>query len=384
MLETLLKLTGLGPRPIGSPANQAAADIIGEAFRAVDLEVEEQPYPCTAWEAKEVNLQLGGELLEAEANAFSLSCDVTAPLNSAGTIPELESIPARGKILLLYGDLARAPLSPKSWFLKDERDDHIIQTLEVLQPAAIIAPPTATDYYGQLTEDWELDIPAATVPHAVARKLIRNAGSPIHLKISARRIPAQARNIIARKTGHAAGRIVICAHFDTKINTPGASDNAAGTAVLLELAKRLSQREARFGLEFIAFGSEEYLPIGDDKYVRQSESYFPDIRCAINMDGIGPMLASTSITALSMPEAIEAGLRQIAASFPGVVWVEPWYESNHSTFAMRGIPSLALGSVGARSVAHQPFDNAEGIDSIKMEECANLVEAALKKLEAVL
>jgi len=381
MIDTLLKLTSLGARPIGSPANQSAADMIRESFRSSGLKVEEQSYPCTAWESEDVLLELGNERLEAEANAFSLACDVTAPLVSAGTLTELESISAHGKFLLLYGDLTRAPLSPKSWFLRDERDEHIIQILESTQPAAIIAPPTSTDYYGQLTEDWELDLPAITVPSAVARQLIRHADSSIHLKISAQRIPAHARNIVARKAGRESGRIVLCAHFDSKINTPGASDNAAGAAVLLELAERLSKRESRFVLEFIAFNGEEYLSIGDDEYLRHAESYFPDIRCTINLDGVGPMLAATSLTALSMPEAIEVKMRQMLADFPGVVWVEPWYESNHSTFAMRGVPAMALSAVGTRSLAHQRYDIAEEISPAKLEECSNLVEAILSELE---
>ena len=32
MMDTLLKLTNFGPRPIGSPANQAAANFILNAF----------------------------------------------------------------------------------------------------------------------------------------------------------------------------------------------------------------------------------------------------------------------------------------------------------------------------------------------------------------
>lgn len=84
---------------------------------------------------------MGDEQLEAEANAFSPSCDVTAPLLCAGTLSELRSCLARGRLLCLYGDLARAPLSPKSWFLKDERDEEVIRVLEDLKPAAIIARP---------------------------------------------------------------------------------------------------------------------------------------------------------------------------------------------------------------------------------------------------
>jgi len=373
-------LTNFGPRPLGSLANQAAADFIREQFRAAGLEIEEQPYACTAWDVDEVRLRLNDEPLEVEANVFSLPCDVTAPLVCAVTIAELESISARGKILLLYGDLTRAPLSPKSWFLKDNRDKHVIQLLENIQPAALLAPPTSTDYYGQFTEDWELDLAAATVPHKVARRLINNTDSPVHLNISARRSPSQARNILARKSGREPGRIVICAHFDTKINTPGASDNAAGVAVMLELAKRLAQAETRFGLEFIAFNGEEYLPIGDDEYLRRAERYFSEIHCVINLDGVGPALGTTSITALSMQEELEADLRKVIAAFPGVLWTELWYESNHSTFAMRGVPALALTAIGTRNLAHQQHDRAEGISTAKLEECVRLVEAVLSEL----
>jgi hypothetical protein len=74
--------------------------------------------------------------------------------------------------------------------------------------------------------------------------------------------------------------------------------------------------------------------------------------------------------------------RLVAAStFPGVAWIEPWYESNHSTFAMRGVPAVALSAVGTRSLAHQRHDVAEEISSIKLEECAALVEAILNSLE---
>ncbi|WP_129676156.1 M28 family peptidase [Candidatus Chloroploca sp. Khr17] len=375
-------LIGLGPRPVGSPANQQAADYIRATFRAAGLDVEEQPYACTAWEQDFIRLEQEGEQLDAAANAFSLPCDVTAPVISAGTIAQLEAVSARGKILLLYGDLARAPLSAKSWFLKDERDDHIIQLLEQIQPAALLAPPTSTVYYGHLTEDWELDLPAATVPQAVARRLMQNADSAAHLCIAARKIPAMAQNIVARTHGVFEKRIVVCAHFDTKINTPGASDNGGGAAALLALAERLSKWEAGVDLEFVAFNSEEYLPIGDDEYVRRGEAYFPSIRCAINMDGIGAMLAANSLTAIATPEEMEQAIRHVAAEFPGVQWVEPWPESNHSTFSFRGIPAVALSSVGARGLAHSTADTIDVMSADKLEEAVALVERLIQIIVA--
>jgi len=380
LFEHLTTLTNLGPRPIGSPANQAGADFIAAAFSAAGLQVEEQPYPCTAWQGEETVLEIDGERLDVTANAFSLPCGLTAPLAFAGTLPELEQASVTGKLLLLYGGLARAPLSPKSWFLKDERDEAVIQALEKGQPAALLAPPTATDYYGQLTEDWELDLPAATISPAAARRLMQNPESRPHLRIEAERSHEVARNIVGRIRPNAEKRLVLCAHFDTKINTPGASDNGGGMAVLLGLAERLSKLESDVGLELVAFNGEEYLPMGDDEYLRRAESYFESILCAINFDGVGTLLGATSITAFDESGALEKTVRPIAGAFPGVLWAEPWVESNHSTFAFRGIPALALTAEGTRALAHQPFDGLENMSAEKLEEVASLAEKIVRAL----
>ena len=379
VLNHLKTLVGFGPRPIGSPANQAASDYIRETFRAVGLKVEEQPYTCTAWEHTSTLLEKDGVQLAATANAFSQPCDVIAPIVSAGSIPELETIASagskftKGMILLLYGDLTRAPIAAKSWFLKEEHDVRIVELIEMIRPAAVLAPPTGTDYYGQATEDWELDLAAATVSSEVALRLIRQPEKPVHLFINSRRLPAMARNIVARTPDLSGSRLVLCAHLDTKINTPGASDNAGAAACLLTLAEELVSINLPLGLEFIAFNGEEYLPLGDDEYLRRSESYFGDIRTCINMDGIGPALATSSITAMACSPEFEMQIKLIASHFPGVVWVAPWPESNHSTFAMRGIPAIALGSVGMRSLAHSIDDTLENINPARLAEVIALV-----------
>ena len=379
VLTHLKTLVGFGPRPIGSLANQAASDYIRETFHAVGLNVEEQPYPCTAWEHTSTLLEENGLQLPATANAFSQPCDVIAPIVSAGSIPELETIASagskftKGMILLLYGDLTRAPIAAKSWFLKEEHDVRIVELIEMIRPAAVLAPPTGTDYYGQATEDWELDLAAATVSSEGALHLIRQPEKLVHLFINSRRLPAMARNIVARTPDLSGSRLVLCAHLDTKINTPGASDNAGAAACLLTLAEQLVSINLPLGLEFIAFNGEEYLPLGDDEYLRRSESYFGDIRTCINMDGIGPALATSSITAMACSPEFEMQIKLIASHFPGVVWVAPWPESNHSTFAMRGIPAIALGSVGMRSLAHSIDDTLENINPARLAEVIALV-----------
>lgn len=375
----------IGCRPIGSPANQAAADYIRDAFRGLDLAIEEQPYPCTGWDCQGAWLSIGseplrlrsGQALPVEANAFSPACDVTAAAVPASTLDELAAADLTGKIALLHGELVQEPLAAKSWFLRGERDDAIIGLLESKRPAALLAPPPPTPQYEQFTADWELELPAATAPLATIERLLAQPG-PLHLRLDCAKYPATARNIVARQPGvrmadAPAKKVALMAHFDTRVNTPGALDNAGGVAVLLALAEALRQTALPFDLEFIAFDGEEYLPLGDDEYVRRAgEASFADIALAINMDGAGYVGGQNTVAAFNLSPELAGRVEAIVARYPAVQWVEPWPQSNHSTFAFRGVPALAFSSAGAFNLAHFPEDT---VDKVSVEKLAQVVEA---------
>ncbi len=371
----------IGPRPIGSPGANAAAAYAAEVFRAAGLDVQEQPYACRVWEHAQTHLELDGASLAVDANAFSPACDVTGQTVAVGTIAELEMADLRGRIGLLYGDLTREPLSAKSWFLKTERDDVLVALLEHQQPAALITIQPMTTEYEQGIEDWEFAIPSATVPPAVGLTLLQRNGATVHLSVDSRQYEGQARNIVGRIRGSGASKVVLCAHYDTKINTPGAVDNGAGVAVMLSLAQELSGRSLTHDLEFIAFTGEEYLPLGDDEYVRRCGGEFDRIVAAINFDGVGSYPGATSIMLASGSPALQRHVTELTRRFPGVVWVDPWPESNHSTFSMRGVPSVALSAVGSRRLAHYPADTAPGISPFKLGEVIAVAEEIVMGLQ---
>lgn len=69
-------------------------------------------------------------------------------------------------------------------------------------------------------------------------------------------------NVIAERRGvgmeGAADEIVVIgAHYDTEVNTPGADDNASGVAAMLELAQRFAGVDTARTLRFVAFTNEE-------------------------------------------------------------------------------------------------------------------------------
>jgi hypothetical protein len=65
------------------------------------------------------------------------------------------------------------------------------------------------------------------------------------------------RNVIFELPGSGSELVVVGAHYDSAIGTPGANDNASGVAVTLALARRLAQYRFEHTLRFVLFANEE-------------------------------------------------------------------------------------------------------------------------------
>lgn len=102
------------------------------------------------------------------------------------------------------------------------------------------------------------------------------------------------RNIIAIKRGKVLANkiIVVCAHYDSVVGSPGADDNASGVAGLLELARLLSKEELKKTVKFIAFTNEEppfYLTkdMGSFHYAQEAKRKSEDIEAVFCLESIG-------------------------------------------------------------------------------------------------
>jgi aminopeptidase YwaD len=74
-------------------------------------------------------------------------------------------------------------------------------------------------------------------------------------------------NVVARRRSRDEEPLVILgAHFDSVVSTPGADDNASGVAVLLEAALLLSQVALTTEVLFCAFNPEELNMIGSTAF----------------------------------------------------------------------------------------------------------------------
>jgi hypothetical protein len=86
--------------------------------------------------------------------------------------------------------------------------------------------------------------------------------------------------------------LIIGAHYDTSVRTPGADDNASGVAGLLELARLVGQNPAERTIRFVAFSLEEPPVFGTDEmgsyfYARQVAEEGVKVLGMISLEMIG-------------------------------------------------------------------------------------------------
>jgi Zn-dependent M28 family amino/carboxypeptidase len=382
----------IGPRPVGSKSNLAAANYIQRVLQDCGLDVTRQEFPCPLWEERETHLGLEGRDLTSgdpagpivTANDFSPPCDVTAPTVALGTVTELEEADLTGRIGLLYGELTKGTgFGARSAAYFPEQHQHIIRLLEQKRPAALITIHAKIGSLERLIRDPEFAIPSATVPAEVGLTLLRHSDRPLRLTIDSHGTPSQFGNVVATRAGHRSDRIVLLAHFDTTNNTRGAVDNGSGVAILLALAELLSQKELELpiGLEWIVVNGEENGGLGDAAYLREREDTLDRVLAVINVDGVGQQVGANTITVMGASKPFQDQVRDLHRRYPAVLWADPWYESDHSAFLWRGVPCIPFSSVGVANIGHLPADNVEWISAAKLGEVAFLITEVIEALQ---
>jgi aminopeptidase YwaD len=377
---------------VGSRGNQDAAAYIAEAFRSLGYRVGTPEFTCLDWEHEGAECRAGGESFAVEPSPYSLGCDVAGPLLPVGNRSELASTRCGGGILLLHGDLAREQLMPKNFpFYNPAEHREIIRLLEEIRPAALICATTRNPelagaiYPFPLFEDGDFDIPSVFTTDEVGRGLKANAGRVTRLISRARRIASTGCNVVAALDAAAQEKIVVCAHFDAKIGTPGALDNAAGVVTLLCLAEMLESSGLGAGVELLAVNGEDYYGAnGERNYLEHNQGELDRILLSVNMDALGFVDGKTAYSLYEVPGPIADAVRAEFSGFPGMVEGESWYQSDHMVFVMNGLPAVAITSDRFMEIetrfAHTAADTPELVDLDALVEAARAVSALTARL----
>ncbi|WP_428940160.1 M20/M25/M40 family metallo-hydrolase [Fontivita pretiosa] len=95
-------------------------------------------------------------------------------------------------------------------------------------------------------------------------------------------------NVMARRSGSGQTdrAVMLVAHYDSVPGAPGAGDNAAAVAALLEVARILAQQPLRNDLIFLFTDAEEFGLLGARVFVRE-HPWASDVAVVLNFEGRG-------------------------------------------------------------------------------------------------
>jgi len=100
----------------------------------------------------------------------------------------------------------------------------------------------------------------------------------------------QCQNVIATLNGtdpNSDAIFIICAHYDTTENSPGANDDGSGVAAMLAIANICSQYSFNHTIRFIAFSGEEVGTYGSHAYAKKAYEKGENIRAVLNLETFG-------------------------------------------------------------------------------------------------
>jgi aminopeptidase YwaD len=191
--------------------------------------------------------------------------------------------------------------------------------------------------------------------------------------------------VIARKNPESRQKIVVTAHIDAYEDTPGASDNASGTVVLMLLAEMLAGYTGSAGIEIAALNGEDHYSAGGQMdYLGRYAREFGDIVVAINVDDVGYRKGRAAFSFYECPPEIRRKAEMTFGAYDGLVQGDPWFNGDHMIFVQNGVPSMAFTaeelSELMATITHTPRDTPEIVDLARLVEVARALESFIKRL----
>jgi len=359
-VETLA--VDIGSRPAGSDAEIEAARYIGDQLRSYGYAVEEQTFQFTSELDRESSLQVlvpETQVLRSSAFTGSAVGHVEGKLVFAGLGRPEEFPPGGvegGVALLRRGEL---------YFV-----DKVRNAVEAGASAAVIFNDSPDFFEGSLGAEGA--IPVVSISGDDGERLlalIEQASVEVSVEVGPL-VEVTSRNVIARP---ASGRCetVSGGHFDSVPQAPGASDNASGTATVLELAHTVAARHLPGDHCFVLFGAEELGMLGSRHFVEtMDEVERSELRVMLNFDmtGVGEswlLIGSSELVALADQAAEGAGIEATPSEQPLGLG------SDHQSFLEAGLPAIWVFRV-TDNLLHTPQDTADRVRPDHMEEAVTL------------
>ena len=237
---------------------------------------------------------------------------------------------------------------------------------------------------GKMAWDVATELIAATVLYvqdSVLPKHLRKASIDIHSELEP---AARSANVLSVVRGKDVpdSFIVFTAHYDHlgkmgyDATFPGASDNASGTAMMLQLAAYYAQHPQRYSMLFIAFSGEEAGLLGSKFFVAHPLVPLARMRFLINLDIMGN--AQDGVTVVNATEyprefSLLEALNKKGSYLPQIRSRGKAANSDHYPFSEAGVPAFFLYSNGGPGYYHDVFDKPATLQLTNIDQVMRLL-----------
>lgn len=387
----------IGPRPGGLEAEKEAANYVASTLKSYGYDVEYQYFPVGDQTIADVAFSDGTTWqMGAAPNGVISSTPVQGEVvyvEDGKAVDDFDSN-VEGKIVLL----TRANTTA-DYRLQVDNAVNAGAKAVILQSVVGSRGNYGSTFNPSLTKKYDVPVYGAAYIQGEWLKEAITDKEVVELSLTATHYSnLQSVNVIGKKKAKGKAKdskeVILSAHMDSVVGAPGASDNASGTALMLELARVFKGYPTDKDLTFIAFGSEERGLLGSRYYVDQLTPEQKDrIEAVFNPDMVATKYeAAKNLYAMTVDgkenvvteSTVAAGARLGNSDIlPG-----KFGSSDHVPFHNAGIPAALFIWMGIDSwdpliyhiekVYHTPQDTIEdNISSERMQSALEIIGAGL-------
>jgi Iap family predicted aminopeptidase len=385
----------IGARLGGSDSEHRAAEYIKKHFEDLGLDARLEPFPVQSYDLTEKKLTvLDPPLGDVPCEVFYLNQDTSPEGLEADVVyvgfGALENMgpEVAGKIVMVLGGV------------RGEVYEHLMRW----QPAGVIIiemepdkQPIRVEMLPELREKFGA-VPAVRIAHEDGLRLVKAGARRARLLVRTVETEATSHNVIGELCGTVFPDevIVIGGHYDSSLGIQGASDNAGGTVLVMDLARVFAGRGSKRTLRFAAWGSEELGLRGSVHHVKSLKKAHKEARKAegfvkgrdkteldkhvlcVNLDVHGAILGQNGARTLG-PGDLPAAVRLMSKEHgPAYEVKEDIYSSDGMPFSEAGVPSVSFGRWGGTTrYLHTPGDVIDYVGPEALGQSGRFVEEFL-------
>ena len=223
-------------------------------------------------------------------------------------------------------------------------------------------------------------IQGVSVHYKDAVELVEKGAAQVKLILEQKKVRRSSRNIVVKIEGSDQPDeiLTLSAHYDSVPQGPGAYDNLAGAAIIMELARYFAKNAPRRTIEFLWFGAEEVGLCGSQAYVKAHETELDKHRFNMNVDLAGQLIGGTVLGVTADSSVCEILSYMMHEAGMGVSIKNDIWGSDSNSFAWKGIPAMTLNRDGFGM--HTRFDTIDLISPWSLRRSANVLLCIAKNL----